>query len=76
MKAAMKPLAASLLLLVAGGCAIGPDYVRPEVELPKDFAAAQSALPMAERWWGLFGDPALDALVDEALAAPRLQAIA
>ncbi len=65
---------ASLTLLAAAllsGCAIGPDYVRPPADLPADFAARQSAAPMAERWWTLFNDPVLAALVDEALAANR-----
>lgn len=54
-----------------GACAVGPDYARPEVEVPADFVVPQSATPMAERWWTLFGDAALDALVDESLAANR-----
>lgn len=62
---------AALLAASLAGCAVGPDYERPGTELPKDFAAAQSAAPLAERWWSLFGDPALDALVEEALAANR-----
>jgi multidrug efflux system outer membrane protein len=41
------------------------------VDLPKDFAVAQSQVPAAERWWTLFRDPVLDKLVDEALAANR-----
>jgi multidrug efflux system outer membrane protein len=62
----------ALAVLVAAalaGCAIGPDYVRPEAELPGDYAVAQSSAAIAERWWTLFGDPALDALVEESLAA-------
>ena len=61
-------LAAAFL---AAGCSVGPDYRRPEVDLPKDYAVAQAANPAAERWWTLFGDPVLDALVDEALAKNR-----
>ncbi len=62
-------LAAALIL---AGCATGPDYARPEFELPESWsaAAAPEARParVPERWWTLYGDPALDRLVDEALA--------
>ncbi|MDO9358227.1 MAG: efflux transporter outer membrane subunit [Polaromonas sp.] len=57
------------LALLAGGCAVGPDYQRPSsVETPA-FKEAQgwvSAAPadMLDRgpWWTLFGDPMLDQL--------------
>ncbi len=70
MSATVKPLAAALALALAG-CAIGPDYERPPVDLPEKLAATQATAAMAERWWTLFGDPVLDSLVDEALAANR-----
>lgn len=75
----LAPLVAALLL---AGCAIGPDYARPQLELPqawasrttmeaKDSAAAQPAALAAdrvgERWWTLYADPLLDQLIDEAL---------
>lgn len=51
------------------GCAVGPDFLRPEVEVPADWRVA---LPQAEgyanlRWWEAFGDPALNRLVEAAL---------
>jgi multidrug efflux system outer membrane protein len=64
-------IAIALLAMILAGCTIGPDYKRPEVDLPKDFAAPQSAQPAPERWWVVFSDPVLDQLVDEALAANR-----
>ncbi len=70
MRAPVRPIALALALSLAG-CAIGPDYERPATDLPEKLAPAQSASAMAERWWTLFGDPALDALIDEALAANR-----
>ena len=70
MSAPVKVLVPALAFALAG-CAIGPDYERPPVELPERLAQAQSAAPMAERWWTVFGDPALDALIDEAIAANR-----
>jgi len=58
-------VAAALL----GGCALGPAYERPAAELPSTWkdAPAQGVKAPAERWWTLYGDPALDKLVDEAL---------
>ena len=63
--------AAALAALALAGCAIGPDYERPAVELPETLGVAQSATPIQEKWWTLFNDPVLNALVDEALAANR-----
>ncbi len=60
-------IAAAGLLLAA--CTVGPNYSRPDADLPKDFGVAQSPLPPADHWWTLFNDPVLDRLVDEALAA-------
>jgi multidrug efflux system outer membrane protein len=61
---------AAVALLVAG-CTVGPDFKRPEVDLPQDLGVVQSPAPAPERWWVLFNDPVLDRLVDEALAANR-----
>jgi len=60
-------LAASVLL---GGCAMGPDYARPE--LPKADAypeAGKGGAAISAEWWKSFGDPQLDALVAKALVA-------
>jgi multidrug efflux system outer membrane protein len=60
------------LLLAAGGCAVGPDYRRPEVSAPVTFrgeTAPASAASLADLpWWELFRDPALKRLIQEALA--------
>ena len=59
-------LAAALL----AGCVMGPDYARPKVDVPAgyriDLKAAADAANTA--WWKQFGDPVLDALIDESLA--------
>ncbi len=72
----IRTLPALLALGFAGamtGCAIGPDYVRPDarVQLPDQYAAAPlSAAPaVASNWWTLFGDATLDDLVRQALAS-------
>jgi multidrug efflux system outer membrane protein len=52
-------------------CTVGPNFTRPDVDLPKDLGVAQAPTPAPERWWTLFNDPVLDRLLDEALAANR-----
>lgn len=62
---------------LAGGCAMGPNFERPQPTPPASFhslAAAPPDLasrPLATpydgaRWWAVFKDPVLDGLVDEA----------
>ncbi|ABM29910.1 efflux transporter outer membrane subunit [Nitratidesulfovibrio vulgaris] len=53
------------------GCAIGPDYQRPDMDLPSAWRAesADAGMVAGEKWWTLFGDATLDALEEEALAA-------
>jgi multidrug efflux system outer membrane protein len=60
------------MLAVLAGCAVGPDYHRPQTPVDSHFANAGepgfvegAAL---ERYWMSFGDPLLDSLVDEAVA--------
>ena len=67
---------AFLFLLVAvlgAGCAMGPDYVRPEFELPQaeDNDVAQFAPFTAAEWWTVFDDPGLNRIEAEALIANR-----
>lgn len=57
---------------LATGCALGPDYKRPPVAAPDAFrgqAAPGETASLADApWWEVFGDPALKALIQEALA--------
>jgi multidrug efflux system outer membrane protein len=59
----------SVVALALGGCAVGPDYVRPTVDTPPSWritdAEAKDAANAA--WWGQFNDPVLDNLVRVAL---------
>ena len=60
------------LLLTLAGCAVGPDYVRPELatHVPEAFVAStatDSIPPDLNRWWAAFGDATLNRLVDQAL---------
>ncbi|NKI34271.1 efflux transporter outer membrane subunit [Wenzhouxiangella sp. XN79A] len=60
----------ALLALVLTGCAVGPSYERPALELPETWRIeldhAEAAIDTA--WWRAFDDPALDALIDQAVA--------
>lgn len=73
--------AALLIALAAAGCSVvGPDFVAPEPQMPAAWheRSAQTASSDAElsAWWKRFGDPQLDRLVSEALAANRELAVA
>jgi multidrug efflux system outer membrane protein len=63
------------LLLVAAAsvltACIGEPYQRPELDVPATYrySIEGSASAADERWWSGFDDPALDALVIEALAS-------
>ncbi len=66
-----KVLPSLLAVLVVSGCATGPDYHRPDIDLPQQWLAqaepAKSADIAGKRWWTLYADPVLDKLIDEAL---------
>jgi NodT family efflux transporter outer membrane factor (OMF) lipoprotein len=56
--------------MLAGGCTVGPDYVKPAVETPSAFKEAQNwkvAQPRdnlpRDKWWEVFDDPLLNELV-------------
>jgi outer membrane protein, multidrug efflux system len=61
-----------VLLVFAAGCAVGPDYQRPDLAAPAAWQeGGQSgidtrAAEMAQ-WWTAFKDPLLDGLVDRAV---------
>ncbi|MEN9543301.1 MAG: hypothetical protein RLZZ598_134 [Pseudomonadota bacterium] len=60
-------------LLLAGlvaGCALGPDYRRPVVATPERYryASAEARELSNSAWWAQFGDPVLEALIEEGLA--------
>ena len=52
------------------GCTVGPAYQRPAAELPAAWRGvpAQGIAAGGGRWWALYADPALDRLIEEALA--------
>lgn len=78
---ASRPALASLAALALSACThvAGPDYVLPpqsvaaEPRAGQPFASAAAAgavdTPLPDRWWELYQDKRLDALVEEALSA-------
>ncbi len=67
---------AAALALLAAGCAVGPDYQRPDAPAPAGFreqppadGSWKPAQPgdqaMRGKWWELFGDPQLSALEEK-----------
>jgi multidrug efflux system outer membrane protein len=66
-------LALGLALVVASGCALGPNYKRPDVAIPETIRGrdgAADATSIADlRWWEVFQDPKLQALLTEAIAS-------
>ena len=72
----LRGLALTALASTLAACMVGPDYVRPEAVAPARFAhapvgaGAAAAAPAADdAFWRSFGDPMLDRLVQDALAA-------
>lgn len=64
----------SLSLILAGlltGCAIGPDYARPDVAVPDTFIHSETNttanFAIEREWWKTFNDPSLTQAVEEAL---------
>ena len=60
---------AAALAVALAGCAVGPDYVRPEFKTPENYKEAEgwvAAQPNdaidRDGWWKLFNDPLLDDL--------------
>lgn len=69
------PIAAMLACLFVTGCALGPDYQRPAIDLPEAHrgssarATGETASLARQNWRDVFTDLALQALIDEALTA-------
>jgi multidrug efflux system outer membrane protein len=67
------PAAPRIVLLlvlagIAGGCALGPDFARPDVAEPVAFRGGMAGESIANLpWWQVFDDPVLQELVRAAL---------
>ena len=68
-------IALSLIALLLSGCAVGPNYKRPSVNVPGTYREAipqEATQPAAEsigdqKWWEVFQDPQLQDLIHTAL---------
>ncbi|MBR8460696.1 efflux transporter outer membrane subunit [Burkholderia dolosa] len=72
---AFRPLSAAVAVATAvllAGCAVGPDYHRPDASIPAAFKEAPAGWKVAQPadrtdrgpWWKVYADPQLDALID------------
>ena len=59
----------ALAAALAGGCTVGPDYVKPKIDSPPAWRIdyAQAADVANTRWWEQFDDPVLTGLIESAL---------
>src|SRR5262249_61842692 len=60
------PVVSSLLLV---GCAVGPNYRRPQAAVPTQWTVAptrgtETKAPETDEWWASFQDPQLNSLVE------------
>jgi multidrug efflux system outer membrane protein len=68
--------AAALSFALLAGCAVGPNYKRPVIDMPSAYRAEppQEAAPADSSsfadlpWWEVFRDPVLEKLIDESLS--------
>ena len=57
MKTACRSAACLLAALLLAACAVGPDYVRPALQLPAGFKEDPDWKPAPDDWWE---EPATD----------------
>ena len=70
--------AALMTLLLVQGCMVGPDYQRPELDMPAGYLEPAPTEPSIANmaWWEIFEDAELKALIEEALANNKDLAVA
>lgn len=74
---------AALCTFALAACTVGPDYVRPAApapvaykELPPNKPAQPADTAPRGDWWKVYGDPELDALQDQVIAANQTLRVA
>lgn len=60
-----------LFFFVSGCSAVGPDYIKPEMDLPQEWSnrTDRAQYPDStdiQKWWTVFRDPTLNILIDKA----------
>ncbi len=65
-------LSVTFVALLLGGCTIGPDYQRPEIDLPEQWQQTETSAEnhisvIEDDWWSIYQDPLLTQLVERAL---------
>jgi multidrug efflux system outer membrane protein len=69
----MKQLMFLTIAVLLAGCAVGPNYKRPAVNVPTDYRDSMPAQTAAtpslgnENWWQVYQDPVLEQLIHTAL---------
>jgi len=66
-------MAFALVMSTLAGCAVGPDYKRPEAAIPASYKEAAEGWKVAQPadqqdrgpWWTIYNDPQLNALEDK-----------
>ena len=74
---AVKGGLALVLATSLAACMVGPDYRKPEVQMPQGFkegvdwqrAEANPQAAISSTWWRMYGDDKLNSLVEQALQA-------
>ena len=72
----MRRLRSTLLVILIpllGGCAVGPNYKRPQVAVPSQWTVAatrgtETKSPETDEWWASFQDPELNSLVNRSVS--------
>ena len=64
---------ALISIAILAGCAIGPDYRRPDLDVPKAYRYEPQEVKdiINTDWWAQFQDPVLDRLIAEGLAGNK-----
>ena len=57
----------TLSAALVAGCTLGPNYKRPDTDLPTGADAKNYAVFTQQNWWSMFEDPVLNDMEDTAL---------
>ncbi len=65
------PIFGIMLVMLVAGCTVGPDYERPQLEVPSQWtpqeqSQANASTQVLQQWWRVLNDPILDRLIEAA----------